>query len=159
MKHPPRIKDIATASGVKYQTVFNTLHNGTRSRQMPEILCASCALYNERRATGKDLMDEMHEQGGLNDALAHAFALQFQIPFTEGRELLGFMHEVQSKFKEVEVCEVAKTKRLGVHISFDVKGLYFQAHANGFDMTLYVGHLPFKGSIDELITVLSTLLK
>jgi len=158
MKQPPQIKDIATASGVKPQTVYNTIANDSHSRQMPEILCASCALYNERRTTGKDLLNEMHEQGGVSDQLIKAFASTFKLPFVEAKDLLGVLHEIDRNIKSIEVCEIAETKRLGVHASFVLDDMYFQVHSNGLDLTLYIGTLPFDGSIEQILIILSCLL-
>jgi hypothetical protein len=158
MKQPPQIKDIATASGVKPQTVYNTIANDSHSRQMPEILCASCALYNERRTTGKDLLAEMHEQGQLSDQLVKAFSHQFKTSFAWAKDLLGILNDTQKRHT-IEVCEISETKRLGVHASFMIQGLSFQLSEGDLCSTLHFGGNTFNGSIDELINILSCLFK
>lgn len=160
MKKLPTLKDLQNSTKQSYAVIQRAVGSENRGYAYPEILCASCALYNERRTTGMDFIQEMRDQGGLQDRLTRAFSTTFNITFVEARDLLGFLCEVDRQLKgSIELCEIANTKMLGVHALFMLNDMYFQVHSNGFNLTLHIGHLPFKGSIDELITILSCLFK
>ena len=153
---PPTQKSIATAVGITSRHV-GRVYAGEQQNY--------AVIFETAKQCGKAslayidcIMDAMLTDG-LQDNTVTAFASVHKVSQQEARELLGFLCELQdSKVQDMHVS-IACTRRLGVHAIIEIDGLLIQAVANGLDLTIHIGHLPFKGSIEQCVSILTALLR
>ena len=154
MRKPPTQKQIAVTAGVKQKTADKYFSGETASNPALSFetakQCGKTSLENIN-CIMQDMLD------GLHDNTVIAFALVHKVSQQDARQLLGFLSALQESKVQISHVAIACTRRLGVHAIIDCAGLYIQAVANGLDLTIHIGHLPFAGSIEECITILTAL--
>jgi len=153
---PPTQKNIATAVGITSRHA-GRVYSG--EQQNDAVIFETAKQCGKSSLANIDCIMDAMLTDGLQNSTVLAFANVHKVSEQEARELLGFLSSLQDAKIEGMYVVIACTRRLGVHAIIEIEGLLIQAVANGLDLTIHIGHLPFKGSIEECTNILTALLR